>query len=278
MLPRRSELVILGYFAYATAVAFALPVSAAIRQQTVAVNLALAVAMLVLIRWDFSYARDWFALATMLLAYREMGWFALPHANTRIEESWVVWDRVVLNDMGGRALIESLGPVLPFVLELSYLLVYTIGTFCVVLLYVRKEREKIEVLMFPLLLGTFLSYVLFPFFPSEPPRTVFPDQDLPSYRPVLRQFTHWLLGHYGIHTSVFPSAHVSSAFSAAFGMLPLTEKLPAVRHGLFVLASLIAVATVYGRYHYLVDAAAGLVVAAVAWRISLLGRGTADRP
>jgi membrane-associated phospholipid phosphatase len=32
-----------------------------------------------------------------------------------------------------------------------------------------------------------------------------------------------------------------------------------------VLASLIAVSTVYGRYHYLVDALAGVAVAAGAW-------------
>lgn len=268
MLLRRSERVILGYFSYATAVAFVLPVSSEVRLRTVLVNLALAAVLAVLVRRDSRHARDWFALATMLLAYREMGWFALPHPDTRLEESWVVLDRIVLNDLGFRSAIEFFGPVLPFVLELSYLLVYVIGTFCVVLLYVSREQRKTETFLFPLLLGTFLSYVLFPFFPSEPPRTVFPNEDLPAYRPVIREFTHWLLGHYGIHTSVFPSAHVSSAFSAAFGMLPLTRNLPAVRYGLFLLASLIAVATVYGRYHYLVDAVAGLAVAVTAWAVT----------
>lgn len=277
MLFRRSELLILGYFAYATAVSFWLPVDGSVRCRTVIVNIAIAIALYVLARWDLSHARDWFAIPMMLLSYREMGWFATPHADTHLEESWVVIDRIVLNHWGGRALIESLGPVIPFVLELSYLLVYTIGTFCLIVVYAKQRREQLEALMFPLLLGTFASYMLFPFFPSEPPRTVWPAEDLPSYRPVLRQFTYWLLGNWGIHTSVFPSAHVSSAFAAAFGMLRLTGDLPWLRRGLFVLATLIAIATVYGRYHFLVDAVAGFAIAVLAWRMGIrVGRASAS--
>jgi membrane-associated phospholipid phosphatase len=38
---------------------------------------------------------------------------------------------------------------------------------------------------------------------------------------------------------------------------------------LLIMAILIAVATVYGRYHYIVDALAGAGIAAVLWLISL---------
>ena len=68
------------------------------------------------------------------------------------------------------------------------------------------------------LLGLFLSYVQFPFWPSEPPRIVFPGEDAPTVDTAIRQFNQWILGGYGIHTSVFPSAHVSGAFGAAFGL------------------------------------------------------------
>ena len=66
-----------------------------------------------------------------------------------------------------------------------------------------------------------------------------------------------ILGSYGIHSSVFPSAHVSSAFSAAWALLWI---LPRGRVGLgfAAYAALVAVATVYGRYHYGTDALAGL--------------------
>jgi len=105
---------------------------------------------------------------------------------------------------------------------------------------------------------------MFPFFPSEPPRSVFPHQDLPNYRPVFRAFNYWILGNWGIHTSVFPSAHVSAAFSAAFGLRLLLPERKWTWRAMAVLATLIALSTVYGRYHYLVDALAGLGVAVVA--------------
>jgi membrane-associated phospholipid phosphatase len=78
-----------------------------------------------------------------------------------------------------------------------------------------------------------------------------------------------MLGGYGIHTSVFPSAHVSGAYAGAFGMIILLPERKWIGRWLTVLATLIATATVYGRYHYAVDAVAGLVVAIGA---ALVGR------
>ena len=69
-----------------------------------------------------------------------------------------------------------------------------------------------------------------------------------------------MLGNYGIHTSVFPSAHVAGALSTAFG---LRFAMPAGRRAyraLFVIAISIAIATVYGRYHYLADASFGAAI------------------
>src|SRR5262249_39961758 len=123
-----------------------------------------------------------------------------------------------------------------------------------------------------------LSYVFFPFVPSEPPRTVFPGMDLPLMTPI-RPYVLLLLGGYGIHTSVFPSAHVSGAFSAAWAMCRLWPEQPWVGRGLVALSVSIAVATVYGRYHYAVDALAGLGIAALTEVIARLwGPPEEERP
>lgn len=58
------------------------------------------------------------ALALILLAYREVGWLALPHTSHALELRWVAWDRVVLR-RGLKAAIEALGPVLPSILEIA---------------------------------------------------------------------------------------------------------------------------------------------------------------
>ncbi|MEZ5355187.1 MAG: phosphatase PAP2 family protein [Bryobacteraceae bacterium] len=266
MRPRPSEIVVLVYFAYATLVALALPLDNAVRTRTVILNLSLLALYPMLIRRDPPYVRDWIQLPLMLLGYEEMGWFALPHAGIELEQAWVEWDRMLLNEWHLRAIIEALGPVGPVILEVSYTLVYTIGTACLATLYRLGLRRRAEELLFPVMLATFAAYALFPFFPSEPPRTVFPNEDLPTIQPVFRSFNRWLLGNWGIHTSVFPSAHVSTAFSAAFAMSRFRGHVGlGFRIGLFALASCIATSTVYGRYHYLADAVAGFVLALMAW-------------
>jgi hypothetical protein len=72
-----------------------------------------------------------------------------------------------------------------------------------------------------------------------------------------------MLGNYGIHTSVFPSAHVAGAFAAAFGMRQALPEHKWVSRFLYAMALLIAAATVYGRYHYFPDAVAGFLVAVI---------------
>jgi membrane-associated phospholipid phosphatase len=208
-------------------------------------------------------ARDWFPFCLLLLAYREMGWFALPHPGHALEQAWVVWDRMVLAG-GGRAVVECLGPVLPSLLEICYSLVYALGPFAVAVLYLYRRRERVDTFLFVLTMGVLLCYAQFPLWPSEPPRTVFPGDNFPSYDTVFRRFNWWLLGGYGMHTSVFPSAHVAGAFSAALGMRRALPEHPWVWRLLLAMAVLIATATVYGRYHYLADASAGLAMALVA--------------
>jgi membrane-associated phospholipid phosphatase len=212
--------------------------------------------------WDFF--RDWWALACVLVAYKQMGWFAPPAHTFELERGWVVWDRLILLDWGARAAIEVLGPVIPAILDACYLLVYAVGPFCVVVLYALKLESRTGQFLTLYLLGNLLSFGQFPFWPSEPPWTVFPGDAVPQVVTPVRDWVGKLLGSQGIHTSVFPSAHVSGAFAGAFAMIRIREVPRRAAYGLLVYAALVAAATVYGRYHYAVDAAAGFVMAVAA--------------
>jgi membrane-associated phospholipid phosphatase len=279
---RPSELVALAYFLYCSTVAAVRPIAGEIRYTVWLLNLSVFAAYALLVYADsfrrrklLAVLRDWFPLTLLLLAYREMGWFALPHVSTVLEQRWVVWDRLFLDRLGARAVIESLGPVFPVILEIAYSLVYTVAPFSMACLYLSGRRRDADELLFPVLIAVLGCYALFPFFPSEPPRTVFPDRDLPIHN-LVRTFNYWLLGSYGIHTSVFPSAHVAGAFSSAFALRRLLPRRRLLTRGVFTLASLIALATVYGRYHYLVDALAGLALALFSARLTTLLYGRAD--
>ncbi len=277
MVLRRSEWVIIIYFVYTSILACLLPVRPSVAGTAVCVN-ALVIGGCFLLRWAeslrgsefFSIVRDWYPAPLMLLAYRQMGWFAPASHTYDFEQIWVTWDRFLLYRMGLKGLIESTGTVLPSLLEVSYSLVYTTAAFSVAMLYIYKERRRVDRFLFQFLVGIYLAYGLFPYFPSEPPRTVFPGADFPAVETVFRRFNWWILGGYGIHTSVFPSAHVSGAFSAAFGMLRILPEHKWTGRFLLVLAVLIATATVYGRYHYAADAFAGLAAALIALFVARL--------
>ncbi len=266
---RRSEWVVLAFLLYAQLLALALPAATAVQYRVCAANSVLMLAYAALIGWDLvkpnlaaSVVRDWLPLAAVILAYREMGWFAQPHAGAALESRWIVWDRLVLRD-GGRSVIEALGPVIPSILEVAYALVYALAPFAIAVLYLNGYCKQVDSVP-TFVLGVLMCYAQFPFWPSEPPRVVFAGQDLPTYYTIFRRFNLWMLGNYGIHTSVFPSAHVAGAFAAAFGIREAMSEHKWVSRMLLAMAILIGLATVYGRYHYLADATAGLVVAVLA--------------
>jgi len=268
---RSWEWLLIVYFSYVAIVsrAFSLPPELAWRPFAVAFLVAALLAAFAYgerneYREAFSIARDWLAVALILVAYQEMDWFAFMNHDHHLEFHWIEWDRALLYRGGLQRAIEWLGALLPSFLELCYLLVYAVGPFTVAVLYIERRRDVVNQLLLIYLMGTLLSYALFPFYPSDPPRVVFGGSDMPNIVTPLRQFNLWLVNGYGIHSSVFPSAHVSSAFSAAWALLLVLPRKKRYGLGMLVYAVSVSIATVYGRYHYAADVAAGFWISVAA--------------
>jgi membrane-associated phospholipid phosphatase len=271
---RVSEWIIATFFTWTSVLALTLSISTAMRVRTLLANAMVLLVYLVLSRlrdrlW-VDYLRDWVPQALMILAYKETGWFAPAKHTNALEHQWIIWDRLLLDTLHGRALVESVGAALPSLLELSYSFVYAVPPLTMGVLYMLGLKKRSDTLLTIYLLGLFVCYAQFPFWPSEPPRTVFAGEDLPGVRTVFRDFNLWLVGNYGIHTSVFPSAHVSGAFAAAMGILYLAPQRRRLLTAYFTYAALVATATVYGRYHYAVDAVAGFVIGVSAGPLGVL--------
>ena len=220
----------------------------------------------------FSMMRDWAAVALILVAYREMDWFSSIPRNFDLQLQWVQWDRTILYRWGLQRAIEALGALGPLFLELCYLLVYGVAAFLVAVFYFEHKRARVNGALFLYLLGTLLAYALFPYFPSDPPRIAFGGSDMPNITTAVRQLNMWLTGNYGIHSSVFPSAHVSSAFSAAWALFAFLPERRRFGWGMLIYAVSVAIATVYGRYHYAADAVAGMALSLVPGLTILLAR------
>lgn len=281
---RRSELIFSAYFLYAMAVAAVRPIAPEIKLLIFTLN-PVVILWFCLFAWPHRHrgfvildrVRDWYPVPLILLAFREMGWMALPHTSRTFENYWLVWDQRLLNDWGLKSAIESLGPLLPNLLELSYLLVYVMPIVTVAVFYVYGARERLDDAYSILLLGTLTAYAMYPFFPSEPPRTVYPLADLPLMG-ALRRLNLFFVGNYGIHTSVFPSGHSAAAFSAAFAVIKLLPERPWLGRTFLVLAVMIGIATIYGRYHFAIDALAGMALAVLAVGLSALWRRRSTPP
>ena len=222
---------------------------------------AVAIALLSLRKSDL---REFAPAAFTLAAYRAMNWFTPARYDHHFEKIWVVWDQWLLNDWHLRAAIEWLGALFPAYFELCYLFVYTVLFIGVGVLWGLRRRDRIDRFWVAYLAGTLGVYAMFPYFPSEPPRTAFAGVDLPNVLTSFRQINLYLLGGYGIHSSVFPSAHVSSAFSAAWGLMATLPEKPWIGRWMAFYAACVAVATVYGRYHYAADAVAGFAMSFLA--------------
>ncbi len=274
---RASEWVLLGFFAYIVALIpfFQDRPHLGFKPVTRLIVVALVLAALAFAetgryaQW-ISMVRDWAPMALTLTAFREMELFLPLHYNAHYEAAWIHWDQIVLGHWGLAHAIESLGPVIPCYLELCYLLVYGVGTFCIITLWVTNQRRGVDPFYIILLTGTLLAYAFFPYFPSEPPRLAFPDVYPPHAHNIFRQLNLYLLGKATIHSGVFPSAHVSSAFAAAWAMFLVLPRRKIIAWCLLFYATSVAIATIYGRYHYTADAVAGFGVSLVAGLICLL--------
>jgi membrane-associated phospholipid phosphatase len=216
-----------------------------------------------------SIVRDWLPIPLTLVSFRGMEVFVPSSYPRTYEAIWVRWDDLLLNGWHVRRGIESLGAVIPLYLEICYFLVYGVAAFCLVVLYANRRREKVNLFLTIYLLGTLLAYALFPYFPSQPPRIAFPAIASPVVT-WARELNLLLLRNASIHSGVFPSAHVSAAFSCAWGMFLVLPQRKRIGWGLLVYAISVSIATIYGRYHYAADVAAGFGVSLVSGAVCLV--------
>jgi membrane-associated phospholipid phosphatase len=128
------------------------------------------------------------------------------------------------------------------------------------LLYPRGRLRGFRELVYAELVVFFACYLVFIFFPVAGPHYEFPLIGGTPAEGHFYRFVHWALEDGGSRGAAFPSSHVAVA---------LTILLVTWRHDRLTCRVLcpfvvgLTVATVYGRFHYGVDALAGLLAAAL---------------
>jgi len=284
---RVAEKLVLGFLAYVLIRSAVEPLP--LRQGMVVTSLNLTVLAAIILlsafagsrRWLASL-RDWFPAVLILVAYRESGLFFAPDPTHRWDKLFAAWDALLFGSPWLTSLLAAASPWLPRYLELSYLFCYPLVPlgFGALMLGSRAAKAQpatpaapiaayrtgaVDFFWTAVLLATLTCYVIYPFIPLTPPRALWHDFPGPAVEPLLRKTNLWILDRYGVQACIFPSGHVAAVTAVALAVRAYLPRLGAL---FLIAAASVAVATVYGRYHYGADAAAGALVGVIAFLIS----------
>ncbi len=146
--------------------------------------------------------------------------------------------------------------------ELSYLLVYLAVPAGATTLVLLGHTEHVDTFWTIVLLAEFVCYGMLPWLPTRPPRVL--EGGDSTRTDGVRRLNLRLVNQASIQVKTLPSGHAAGAFATA---LAVTSIAPVAGLALLVLALSISIATVVGRYHYLVDTVLGALVAIAVWSI-----------
>jgi membrane-associated phospholipid phosphatase len=256
---RASETLPLVYFAACAAIACVRPLPAARRLQIVAAGIAMAAAVWWIAHHAASIVRDWAPGASILVAYYVSGRFFVS-PSPRVEAWLLEWDRRLLGDPATR--FATWPRPLLAALEIIYMGCFLVvpGGYAVLALAGRADlADRYWTIVAAAEFGAFAPLA---FIQTRPPWMIERKAILPD-RAVHRLASHWA-EHLSIRANTFPSGHVAGSIAVA---LAVADTLPRAGMAVLAVALAISVATVVGRYHYVVDGVAGAIVAVAVWSI-----------
>ncbi|MGH9769478.1 MAG: phosphatase PAP2 family protein [Blastocatellia bacterium] len=138
-----------------------------------------------------------------------------------------------------------------------FLLTIGLGAY----LWFRNRREDFAVFIASTCVAYYLCYVIFVFFPIESPHhTLRHLQQLELAGGPLTAFINLIEKHGRVHGGAFPSAHVAGSVVVLISAWRFARR---AGYWLTPLVLSICVATVYGRYHYVMDVFAGILMAVI---------------
>jgi membrane-associated phospholipid phosphatase len=114
------------------------------------------------------------------------------------------------------------------------------------------------------LTAEFACYGMLPWIPTRPPRSLEQPAGPPLPASQVRRLNLDIATRASIQVNTLPSGHAAGAVATA---LCVASTVPQAAGVFAAIAASITVATVIGRYHYLVDSALGVLVGTAAWAL-----------
>ena len=209
---------------------------------------------------------DWYPLLLLPALYTEVGLVNLGDGRA-FDRVVLGWEQALFGFQPAREWIRANPSVwLSWLLHVGYLAYYPITLAAPLALWLAGQRQAMLRALTTIMATFYLCYVVFLLFPVVGPRHVFPAADNAATQTAIAQLTAQFLERGAAWGAAFPSSHVAVSVAATVAAfrewraLGLLLVLPTV---------LLTLGSVYGQFHYAVDAIAGLgvglAIAAGAW-------------
>ncbi len=216
-------------------------------------------------------AHDWYPVPFVYLAFKEIYIILQSLGREDYDQTLIAIDRWLFSADPTVIFFKFASPIITEILQIAYASFYFLLIASALEPYMRKEYDKFSVVMFAIIYGFFLSYVGYLIVPGVGPRFTLHNFDminteLPGL--FLTEPIRYILNAgesipNGVvnalalaHRDVFPSGHTEMTLIAIYFAAKYKLKL---RYALYVLGTLLIIATVYLRYHYVIDLIAGVV-------------------
>jgi membrane-associated phospholipid phosphatase len=220
------------------------------------------------------YIHEWYHAPVVFFSFKELYFMIKPiHGGRDYDDVLIAIDRWIFGTDPTVWLQHFINPYLTEILQIAYTSFYFLFLIVGYEFYRRKQIEVFLYFMFTIIYGFFLSYLGYFFLPAVGPR--FTLHDFPSLNtevpglfltPYLRWFVNAggsvpmgvpnAVAIAGTQRDVFPSGHTMMTLVLIY--LSAHWKVR-VRYFIYVTGTLLIMATVYQRYHYVIDLIGGAV-------------------
>jgi len=254
---RTAEALAFYYFVMCVVVPWLRPLPRRRRLQIAIGGAVMAAAILGVSHHAPSVVRDWAPGAYILAAYYLSGRFFVS-PSPRVEQWLMAWDRRLLGDPAVR--FARWPRALLACLEIVYMGCFLLAPAGFAVLAATGRADLADHYWTIIAAAEFGAFAPLVLIQTRPPWMI-------ERKPVLadrvvHRAASRMVEYLTIRANTFPSGHVAGSLAVAFALI---DVMPRVGLGALLLAISISVATVVGRYHYVIDGVAGALLAVAVW-------------